>query len=783
MWVDNEMYFGWNNATSQYWSTPTDPVGIEESHWDPVKSDRNETEESTTSVHVDSTQDVQFALSGMRCDAQAPGQISCSQNSNCKLDCNDVQRKIQVAASEANAGYLTSETQAVWNESKVLSNSTEHPKTTLDQPAYAHLNTNIVFKRISLGNLKMKAQNDFVLTHNNPTSEMQISTQQMHDSSSEIEVNNRDQRAAFANSAGESTKTTDSSNYSRNFMDVLKSVSHPTGLINDTSKRNTTRRRTNRKRLSNRISKVTVECLTSVNSDQVTGTRSTYSTACKPMMGPVFTPDPFAIPPTCAVQARMTSPTQSTSASCPERGIEIYQPLADLPTDRLSDDRIRSSSVFEHPTWSIVKGDESCLQQDFQTQGTNTRPETTNRSLASTPGAVPLWWRSSQFDSSGNLVQASTSEQSHSTNWFMQTPTSFTEQQCEDQWTSTGNGTNVNWLDLNAEQRCVCLRFFDPGQLCNSTNLCLAPSGRIRPGPDSSVEGDKISEENTDTMLLEQGVDDNQSFHPAEPEGTRADVNSPQYSFSVPPLSSFQPGLDSAAAHCPGGNSAGVQMNPGGLSYPQLDLVSTDVETKMTTNYDSRQFPFMAQLLSGTPNWPVPKQSADIDPNLACSQLTQPGTIHSGPIQLWQFLLEELQNPNAKDYITWTGQGAEFKLKEPNQVAKRWGARKNKPKMNYEKLSRGLRYYYDKRIIQKVSGKRYVYRFTQNVQELLKNRATTDIYPSPTDCESSVQKRSLSQFENSGSTCHQNSHSQKYEKINFEMTPTYFSRSPFEHLA
>lgn len=30
--------------------------------------------------------------------------------------------------------------------------------------------------------------------------------------------------------------------------------------------------------------------------------------------------------------------------------------------------------------------------------------------------------------------------------------------------------------------------------------------------------------------------------------------------------------------------------------------------------------------------------------------------------------------------------------------------------MNYEKLSRGLRYYYDKNIIHKTGGKRYVYR-------------------------------------------------------------------------
>lgn len=53
------------------------------------------------------------------------------------------------------------------------------------------------------------------------------------------------------------------------------------------------------------------------------------------------------------------------------------------------------------------------------------------------------------------------------------------------------------------------------------------------------------------------------------------------------------------------------------------------------------------------------------------------------------------------------------------QVARKWGIRKNKPKMNYEKLSRGLRYYYDKNIIHKTAGKRYVYRFVCDLQALL----------------------------------------------------------------
>ncbi|XP_023695997.1 protein C-ets-2 [Paramormyrops kingsleyae] len=95
------------------------------------------------------------------------------------------------------------------------------------------------------------------------------------------------------------------------------------------------------------------------------------------------------------------------------------------------------------------------------------------------------------------------------------------------------------------------------------------------------------------------------------------------------------------------------------------------------------------------------------------------GFTGSGPIQLWQFLLELLTDKTCQSIIRWTGDDWEFKLMDPDEVARRWGRRKNKPKMNYEKLSRGLRYYYDKNIIHKTSGKRYVYRFVCDLQNLL----------------------------------------------------------------
>lgn len=60
----------------------------------------------------------------------------------------------------------------------------------------------------------------------------------------------------------------------------------------------------------------------------------------------------------------------------------------------------------------------------------------------------------------------------------------------------------------------------------------------------------------------------------------------------------------------------------------------------------------------------------------------------------------------------------EFKLIEPEEVARRWGIQKNRPAMNYDKLSRSLRYYYEKGIMQKVNGERYVYRFVCDPEAL-----------------------------------------------------------------
>ena len=89
----------------------------------------------------------------------------------------------------------------------------------------------------------------------------------------------------------------------------------------------------------------------------------------------------------------------------------------------------------------------------------------------------------------------------------------------------------------------------------------------------------------------------------------------------------------------------------------------------------------------------------------------------TGQIQLWQFILELLGDNGNASFIRWEGPNGEFTMLDPEEVARRWGKRKNRSNMNYDKMGRALRYYYDKLILTKVPGRRYTYKF--NIKGLL----------------------------------------------------------------
>ncbi|EFB29255.1 hypothetical protein PANDA_006194, partial [Ailuropoda melanoleuca] len=124
-------------------------------------------------------------------------------------------------------------------------------------------------------------------------------------------------------------------------------------------------------------------------------------------------------------------------------------------------------------------------------------------------------------------------------------------------------------------------------------------------------------------------------------------------------------------------------------------------------------------------------------------------------VTLWQFLLQLLREQGNGHIISWTSRdGGEFKLVDAEEVARLWGLRKNKTNMNYDKLSRALRYYYDKvrplgpglgtadtyvsplsyllpsqNIIRKVSGQKFVYKFVSYPE--VARCSTEDCPPQP----------------------------------------------------
>ncbi len=71
----------------------------------------------------------------------------------------------------------------------------------------------------------------------------------------------------------------------------------------------------------------------------------------------------------------------------------------------------------------------------------------------------------------------------------------------------------------------------------------------------------------------------------------------------------------------------------------------------------------------------------------------------------------------------------EFRMLEPESIAIWWGHHKNKPTMTYDKFSRSLRYYYDKGILKKIPGERYVYRFLIDPELMYRHIGTSDCRP------------------------------------------------------
>lgn len=107
-----------------------------------------------------------------------------------------------------------------------------------------------------------------------------------------------------------------------------------------------------------------------------------------------------------------------------------------------------------------------------------------------------------------------------------------------------------------------------------------------------------------------------------------------------------------------------------------------------------------------------------------CKKLAVPGTQQ---IALWQFLLDLLSDRKNEHVIFWADSNGECQIRQPDELARKWGDRKNKKNMNYDKLSRAIRYYYDRKLLTKVQGKKYAYQIHFSKLETEWNKRKQDV--------------------------------------------------------
>ncbi|XP_078076506.1 ETS homologous factor [Mustelus asterias] len=83
---------------------------------------------------------------------------------------------------------------------------------------------------------------------------------------------------------------------------------------------------------------------------------------------------------------------------------------------------------------------------------------------------------------------------------------------------------------------------------------------------------------------------------------------------------------------------------------------------------------------------------------------------------LWEFIRDILLDSEKNSgLLKWENRSeGVFRFLKSEAVAQLWGKKKNNSSMTYEKLSRAMRYYYKREILERVDGRRLVYKFGKN---------------------------------------------------------------------
>lgn len=150
-------------------------------------------------------------------------------------------------------------------------------------------------------------------------------------------------------------------------------------------------------------------------------------------------------------------------------------------------------------------------------------------------------------------------------------------------------------------------------------------------------------------------------------------------------------------------------------------MIETDKSNDLSsdTSFDWVSLPMEAmdtetEQQSSTATTAADAQSKPAADTATVATVQKSGRQGSAHIHLWQFLKELLASPQTYGTaIRWLDRSrGVFKIEDSVRVARLWGRRKNRPAMNYDKLSRSIRQYYKKGIMKKTErSQRLVYQF------------------------------------------------------------------------
>jgi len=183
------------------------------------------------------------------------------------------------------------------------------------------------------------------------------------------------------------------------------------------------------------------------------------------------------------------------------------------------------------------------------------------------------------------------------------------------------------------------------------------------------------------------------------------------------------PSLDSTSGHSPK-QELGCGLPP--LYLPNhLTINSNHLTSTHSSNSDSEDSMVDSSQRSpptpATPTSSCPPKSPSSAPSSSVKGEGGEEAPSTNGRLLWDFLQQLLNDPGQRytAYIQWKNkESGVFKIVDPAGLARLWGIQKNHLSMNYDKMSRALRYYYRVNILRKVQGERHCYQFLRNPSEL-----------------------------------------------------------------